>query len=191
MLRLANFTEFRLAISRIFSCVRAVAQVQWYVPRGSQLHQIRLAATVITMRQTLYGLALLLATATASCPSESDASLVAWGDAAAWDSGSVPSIAGANVTVTSGKHVLLSAAEAPASAPLVLGYVEVEAGAKLVFATHADSGIEVHVRGIIVHGLLQAGTEECPISTSVVIELYSDEKLALSARSSPQPVERK
>ena len=123
-----------------------------------------------------------------TCPAESDSSLVPWGAMTSWPTGQVPA-PGVNVTVPSGMRVLLSAAEAPATTPLSLGYVEVQENATLVLATHG-AAIELHLLGITVRGELKVGTYECPVATSVVIEL-TGERLPLSERGIPPPPQRK
>lgn len=134
--------------------------------------------------------ALVLAGAAAAsvCPAENDQSLSPWGSPSSWPGGVVPA-EGANVTLLPGMHLLLSAAEAPAMAPLSLGYIEVQENATLALATHG-AALELHLLGITVRGVLQAGTAACPITSSVVIELYG-ERLPLSERGTPPPKRRK
>ena len=132
--------------------------------------------------------AFLSATA-AFCPAETDSALRPWGDVASWPGGAVPA-AGENVTLLPGMRLLLSSTEAPSAAPLSLGYVDVHENATLALATHALNGVEVHLKGITVRGELRAGTAECPVATSVVIEL-AGERLPLSERGTPPPAHRK
>ena len=94
-----------------------------------------------------------------------------------------------NVTLLSGMRLLLSSAEAPATAPLRLGYVVVQENATLVLATHG-APVEIHLLGITIRGELQGGTEACPVSASLVLEL-AGARLPLSMRGSPPPAYRK
>jgi hypothetical protein len=132
--------------------------------------------------------AALAATAT-PCPAESDGSLLPWGSPTSWPGGVVPTT-GENVTLLPGQRLLLSAAEAPAAAPLNLSYVEVMENATLVIATHGTAPIQLNLLGMTVRGELRAGSAECPISSPVTIEL-SGEKLKLEDRGSPPAPEVK
>ena len=81
-----------------------------------------------------------------ACPAESDPSLLPWGASTSWPGGVVPA-ADENVTLLSGMRLLLSSAEAPATAPLRLGYVVVQENATLVLATHG-APVEIHLLGM-------------------------------------------
>ena len=134
----------------------------------------------------LSGAALTLATI--PCPAENDTSLLPWGSPSSWPGGVVPA-SGDNVTLLPGMRLLLSAADAPAAAPLNLSYVEVRANATLVFATHG-AAIQLRLLGMTVRGELRAGTQDCPIHSPVTIELVG-EKLKLEDRGSSLPPEVK
>ena len=64
----------------------------------------------------------------AACPAESDPSLLPWGASTSWPGGVIPA-AGENATLLPGMRLLISAAEAPATAPIRLGYIVIRENA--------------------------------------------------------------
>ena len=134
---------------------------------------------------------IFLATLTSSragCP-ENLPDLQPWGLLSTWGGAVAPS-PGDNVTLKSGMRIILSSIEAPAQEPLTLGFVFIEENATLVISPLSKYPLLLRSKGIEVRGKLLAGSSDCPINTSTIIELYGD-RLPLGSRGDPPPAIRK
>jgi hypothetical protein len=117
------------------------------------------------------------ATARTSCPHQLGG-LLDWHSVATWPSGALPA-AGADVTLPSGRQVLLSR-----SIGHTLGVLTIPVGTSLVIGEGGatPSPIRLDAAGIIVRGQLQAGSPTCRLLTAVEITLHGTRPATRTAR---------